>query len=266
MTPQALLGRAIGSAQVRLARNVKINACRNRLSEPVISFTFDDFPRSALTEGGRMVREAGWVATYFTAGSFCGRRFDGLDYFDRDDLLRAESEGHEIACHTFSHLRLRTAPPAAILQDLQRNADFLNNIFPGRAVSSFAYPYGDLNITTKRLIGAYFPNGRGIWHGLNAGRIDFAQLKAIPLERRYLDNLDIGFWLDRAVASNAWLIFFTHDVSEHPTDFGCRPDQLARIIREVSRRGIRVLPVKEAAMAASAGEEEEESSQPMFAK
>ncbi|HLI20508.1 MAG TPA: polysaccharide deacetylase family protein, partial [Stellaceae bacterium] len=89
-----------------MTRNVKAHALTTRLREPVVSFSFDDFPRSALTEGGRILKQAGWVGTYFTAGSFCGRTIDGTEYFTREDVLRAAEEGHEIACHTFSHLRL----------------------------------------------------------------------------------------------------------------------------------------------------------------
>ena len=69
----ALLSRAAKAAQVRLARNIKLNALDTHLEEPVVSFTFDDFPRSALTVGGRVLRAHGWAGTYFTAG-VSGRR------------------------------------------------------------------------------------------------------------------------------------------------------------------------------------------------
>jgi len=133
-----LLARAAKSANVRLARNVKLNALDTRLKEAVVSFTFDDFPRSALHEGGRMLRERGWAGTYFAAGSFCGRRVDGIDYFDRDDLVRAAEEGHEIGCHTFGHLRLPETRPQDIEADLRRNAEFVADALPGHRLSSFA--------------------------------------------------------------------------------------------------------------------------------
>ncbi|MGZ6012840.1 MAG: hypothetical protein ACXWK0_13450, partial [Caulobacteraceae bacterium] len=79
-----LLSRAATSARVRLTRNVKLNGLDTHLAEPVVSFTFDDFPRSALTEGGGVLRERGWAGTYYAAGGFCGRRVEGLDYYDQD--------------------------------------------------------------------------------------------------------------------------------------------------------------------------------------
>lgn len=233
-------------AQVRLTRNIKVHALTTHLHEPIVSFSFDDFPRSALTEGGRILKEAGWAGTYFAAGSFCGRTEGGIDYFTREDLLRAEEEGHEIACHTFSHLRLAGERAPAILDDLARNAAFLHEHLPALRLSSFAYPYGDVRLPQKRLIAGQFPISRGIWPGLNAGRMDFGELKAVSLERG-LDLAQIRDWLDRAKRQNAWLIFFTHDVSMQPSDYGCTPAAFARIVALVAKAGIKVLPVKNAA-------------------
>jgi peptidoglycan/xylan/chitin deacetylase (PgdA/CDA1 family) len=242
----ALLSRAAKAAQVRLARNVALNALDTRLAEPVVSFTFDDFPRSSLHEGGRMLRERGWTGTYFAAGSFCGRRVDGLDYFDRDDLMQAAEQGHEIGCHTFGHLRLPDTRPEAIEADLERNAGFVAEALPGQRMSSFAYPFGDLHLGQKALIARRFPICRGIWPGLNTGRMDFAQLKAVSLERRMAEGFDVEAWLDRAQAERGWLIFFTHDVSDDPTPYGSTRRAFEAVADAVARRGIRVLPVKNA--------------------
>jgi peptidoglycan/xylan/chitin deacetylase (PgdA/CDA1 family) len=241
-----LLQRAAKAAGVRLARNVKLNGLDTQLDQPVVSFTFDDFPRSALAEGGRILRERGWTGTYFAAGGFCGRQVDGLDYFSRDDLVQAADEGHEIGCHTFGHLRLPETAPADIATDLDRNAAFIAEAIPGHRLSSFAYPYGDLDLGRKALLARRFPICRGIWPGINAGRMDFAQLKAVPLERRSLDSLDVEAWLDKAQAARGWLIFFTHDLSDDPSPYGCSRRAFEAVADAVAKRGLRVLPVKNA--------------------
>ena len=243
----AFLSRAAKAAQVRLARNIPLNGLDTRLEAPVVSFTFDDFPRSALTEGGRILRERGWAGAYFAAGGFCGRTVDGIDYFDRDDLIQASEQGHEIACHTFGHLRLPETGAADIQADLDRNAEFIAEVLPDQRLSSFAYPYGDLDLGKKALIAKRFPVCRGIWPGINAGRMDFAQLKAVPLERRSLDGLDIEAWLDQAEKARGWLIFFTHDVSDDPSPYGCDRKRFEAVADAVARRGLRVLPLKNAA-------------------
>ncbi|MGH6828678.1 MAG: polysaccharide deacetylase family protein [Rhizomicrobium sp.] len=250
--PEGLLARAVVSARTRAVRSLKLRALRSHLGEPLVSFSFDDFPRSALTVGGEILRNAGWTGTYYVAGSICGRRIAGIDYFDREDLIRAEREGHEIGCHTFSHFRLGSVASSVILADLERNADFVRSLLPQRRLSSFAYPFGDVGLRAKVLMARQFPVCRGIWAGLNRGRMDFAQLRSVGIERRSLDESAIESWLDRAVASKAWLIFFMHDISDNPTPFGCPRDVFARIVASVARRRIKVLPVKNAAGLAAA--------------
>jgi hypothetical protein len=103
------------------------------------------------------------------------------------------------------------------------------------------------SVLRKALIAGRFPICRGIWPGLNRGRMDFAQLKAVALGRDQVADIDIDAWLDRATAAKAWLIFFTHDVSDDPSRCGCPTKRFASIVEAVARRGIKVLPVKNAA-------------------
>jgi hypothetical protein len=68
----------------------------------------------------------------------------------------------------------------------------------------------------------------------------------VALERRSLDSLDIDAWLDRTLAARGWLIFFTHDVSDDPSPYGCSRKAFETVADAVARRGFRVLPVKNA--------------------
>jgi len=76
--------------------------------------------------------------------------------------------------------------------------------------------------------------------------MDFAQLKAVSLEERMSEGFDVEAWLDRAQAERAWLIFFTHDVSDNPSPYGAGRRAFEAVADAVARRGIRVLPVKNA--------------------
>ena len=53
--------------------------------------------------------------------------------------------------------------------------------------------------------------------------------------------------LDEAKETNGWVIFFTHDVSDNPSPYGCLPRQLADVVQAVIDRGIEILPIKNAA-------------------
>lgn len=234
-------------------RSIKLRTFDSHITEPIVSFAFDDFPHSALTEGGRMVRDAGWRGTFYTAGGFCGRHVDGIDYFTHDDLIQADREGHEIGCHTFSHANLRTLTAPEILDELRLNAAFIREILPGYTFSSFAYPFGELRLRNKALLAKQFSMCRGVGGGLNAGRIDFAQLRSVLLGPGSFEDLRIDAWLERAVASKAWLVFFTHDISDDPSPYGCRASVFAKTIESIARRGIKVLPVNSAGELASGG-------------
>jgi hypothetical protein len=76
--------------------------------------------------------------------------------------------------------------------------------------------------------------------------MDFAQLKAVSLEQRMSEGLDVEAWLDRAEAERGWLIFFTHDVSDDPSPYGSSRRRFEAVADAVARRGVRVLPVKNA--------------------
>src|SRR5688572_7340869 len=106
----------------RLARNWTLQAVRNRAIAPLVSFSFDDFPRSAATAGAQVLKDFGVKGSYFVSGGRAGRHIDGLDQFVEDDLINMAEAGHEIGCHTFGHIALPGSRPAAIRDDLLRNA------------------------------------------------------------------------------------------------------------------------------------------------
>jgi peptidoglycan/xylan/chitin deacetylase (PgdA/CDA1 family) len=242
----AIWDRARTAFSERLTRNWSPHALPSRATAPVVSFSFDDFPRSAAREGAQILREFGVKGTYFVAGARAGKHLDEVDQFTKDDLLAVAEAGHEIGCHTFGHIRLPSASHAEITDDLLRNQEFVRQVLGDYTMCSFAYPDGDVSITTKALVGRWFPICRGIWGGVNHRRIDFMQLKAVSLGRSF-DRGHVEKILDDARETNGWVIFFTHDISDNPSPYGCRPGQLAGMLQSAMDRGIEILPIKNAA-------------------
>ena len=241
----AILNRARNSFSERVTRNWTPHALYSASNTPLVSITFDDFPRSAATTGARVLRAFDAKGTYFVAGGRAGRHLDGLDQFTDEDLLAVAEEGHEIGCHTFSHLRLPSAARGDVEADLGLNSAYIRRLLGEYTMTSFAYPFGAASIPSKSFLHDRFPFCRGIWSGINKGRVDFAQLRAVPLDHR-LDLAQLARLLDEAERSNGWLIFFTHDVSESPSPYGCKTRDLALLLEGVTKRGIPVLPVRDA--------------------
>jgi peptidoglycan/xylan/chitin deacetylase (PgdA/CDA1 family) len=227
-------------------RNIPVKLIRSRLDRPVASITFDDFPRSAWTIGGPILARHDARATYYAAGRFCGQTEDGLDYYSAEDLAAIRAAGHEIGCHTFSHLYGTGQTSAALDEDTDRNQAFVADLLGDYPLSSFAYPYGDVSPRTKLLFSARFPTSRGIRRGVNAGVIDLAQLKAIGLEHKAWNPRAIERAIASAVRRRGWIIFFTHDVSDDPSPYGVTPRMLDHLLVAVRAAGVDILPVKHA--------------------
>jgi hypothetical protein len=56
---------------VRTALFARTVAMRNRRA--IVSFTFDDFPSSAVSNGARLLEDHGARGTFYLTGSYCGR-------------------------------------------------------------------------------------------------------------------------------------------------------------------------------------------------
>ncbi len=238
------------------AHRLPVKTVRSRLERPLASITFDDFPKSAWTVGGPILAEADARATYYTAGGFCGRTVDGIEYYDADDLAAVIRAGHEVGCHSYSHNMAPTLSSGALCVDADRNAQALRAL-TGASLGSYAYPYGEVSPRTKIAMGRRFASSRGIRAGVNSGRIDLAELRAVPLEARVWRPDLIRNAVKAAQDKVGWLILFTHDVSDHPSPYGCTPAMLGEALARIRDAGIEILPVKHAMARAVFSEPEE---------
>jgi peptidoglycan/xylan/chitin deacetylase (PgdA/CDA1 family) len=202
----------------------------------VISFTFDDFPRSALTAGGAILERHGGRGTYYTALDLAGTQGMLGPMFEPDDVGAAHRRGHEIACHTFRHVNCAQTGVREIVADIADNAAALAALIEGFAPVNFAYPYGELSLGAKRALGARFWSCRGITEGFNCGMVDLAELRVTAVHASGYQAEAFCRLIDRAISAGGWLIFYTHDVSEAPSPFGCTPEQLEAIVSYAAER------------------------------
>lgn len=229
-----------------VTRAIPSKLVKSKLHRAVASFTFDDFPKCAWTEGGPVLRAYDARATYYVAGSRCGTVADGTRQFDRDDLVALAEAGHEIGCHSFAHRPVRSVSSRELCADIARNAAFVRDVIGPVALESYAYPHGDVGPRTKLLHGRLFASSRGIRSGVNAGMLDLALLKVVPIHEIAHRPALLDEVIETATARAGWIIFLTHDVQDHPEMYGCTPRTLARTLEAMRTTGIEILPVKEA--------------------
>ncbi|MCC5997180.1 MAG: polysaccharide deacetylase family protein [Oceanicaulis sp.] len=243
-TPYIPAGGLTGKLRRLAARALAVTPLTIALDRPLISFTFDDFPKSAAGNGASILEEFGWRATYFAAAGFTGRTTHLGEMHDIGDLKDLKARGHEIACHTYAHDDLSQMSAAEALAGCAKNREYLSSQGVETKFETFAFPYGEAAPATKRaLLGAYRAL-RGVRPGINRGRADRGLLKAVPL-----DGGEYG--LGRALqavadvkAEPGWLIFYGHDVRTGPSSWGCSPQFLETVCRACE--GLDVRPMARA--------------------
>ncbi len=230
----------------RLARAIRTRGLRLRSQKPIVSFTFDDAPRSAVSNGAPILEEAGACGTYYVAGGLVGTISDNWAHWDADDLRRLCERGHELGCHTYSHARAPDLDSQAFRREAETNQDFVARACGDVRLTSFAWPFGDVSLARKAQAQAMYASCRGINPGVNSGVADLGLLKAVALYDQTRDDAAMGAWFDKAQAANGWLIFYTHDVQVSPTQYGASADQLRHAVNMALGRDFEILTVRNA--------------------
>jgi peptidoglycan/xylan/chitin deacetylase (PgdA/CDA1 family) len=230
----------------RLARDWVTAPHRLQNAGPMVSFTFDDVPKSAATTGAEMLGEYDARGTFYVAGSLADQWSGHWAGFSADDIVRLHHDGHEIACHTFSHLRTTDLDATTMAAEIDRNRRYLTTLDPSIKIENFAYPFGLASVARKGQLRKAFRSSRGILPGVNSGIVDLQFLRAMPLTEEHIDRDGIDRAFDEAVAKNGWLIFYGHDVETAPSPYGCMPQLLRHALDAAVRRNIPAVSVANA--------------------
>lgn len=228
--------------QRRMARHVNRHMIHPQLDRGLISLSFDDCPRSVVDNALPLIEARGWNATIYAAMSLCGTTNHLGLHMSEQDMIAAHSAGHEIGDHTFTHIDGMTAGPDGVMDDIARNRASFKTLGLPRA-ETFAYPYGEVTPSLKRCLNREFALSRGI-HTPVGGAID---LGLAASGRLYSDHIETTLDLIKTAArEKRWLILFGHDVRDDPSDFGCTPAELFRIIDTIAYLGLDVMTVRDA--------------------
>lgn len=234
-----------GKLRRRLALLSQRRPVRMRLDRPMITFSFDDAPASAADAGARTLELRGIRGTWYFSAGLAGQDGPMGAYAVEADARRLAQAGHEIACHTFTHLDCGQANARAIVEDVDRNARALK-AWGADPAESFAYPYGDVSVPAKRALGGRYRTLRTVQAGLVEDGADANQLPSVGIEGPEGEAAAMR-WLDRAAERRAWLILYTHDVAQAPSPWGCTTEALGHLIDAAQARGFDVVTAAEGA-------------------
>lgn len=234
-----------GKLRRRLVRLVHRRPLAKAPERPMVSFTFDDAPLTAAVAGAALLETRGLAGTYYVSAGLAGTEAPMGVCAEAVDYRRLAKAGHEIACHTYSHLDCGQASGPAALADVTRNAQAMAE-WGVEDLVSFAYPYGDVAGGPKQALAKRFSTLRALHHGLVEKGCDLNQAPAVGIEGPE-GEMVARRWLDEAKARTAWLILYTHDVRPDPSPWGCTPEVLARLIDRAVAEGFDVVTVREGA-------------------
>jgi len=231
-----------------------------RFAFSVVSFTFDDFPKSAFFEAGSILTRYGVLGTYYTSLGLMGKQSRLGTMYELEDLTELVHLGHELGCHTFGHCHSWNTPPNVYEREILKNQQTLAQVLPGASFQTFAYPHSAPRPAVKRVAARYFRCCRG--GGLRAGRYlhrhaaggqtfnlgvtDLNYLCSFFLEQSRDNPNAVKSMIDQNARARGWLIFATHDVCSDPSPFGCTPDFFEQVVQWSLESGARILPVVKA--------------------
>lgn len=213
---------------------------------PAISFSFDDFPRSAWLVGGRILEEHGARGTFYASFGLLGTDSVEGPLFTAEDARALLAKGHEIGCHTHDHLDAWETTGRAFEESVIRNAAAAAQVLPGLVMETLSYPKAQPRPAAKRAAGRHFACVRGGGQTLNTGTVDLNSLNSFFIDKRNReDPARFQEIIDRNSRVKGWLIFSTHDLGPSPSDFGCLPEFFEDVVKRAVASGARILPVRE---------------------
>jgi peptidoglycan/xylan/chitin deacetylase (PgdA/CDA1 family) len=212
---------------------------------PIVSFTFDDFPRTAYSAGGSILERFGARGTYYTAAGLMNTANELGEQFRSEDLDSLLEKGHELAGHTYSHISSRSVSCAAFCEDVEKGKKAIQEM-TGVDSTNFAYPFGEVTVQCKRTLGPSLTSARSIIPGFNGPEVDLNLLRANSLYGDLASAERAEELIRENVEKKSWLIFYTHDVRSNPSAFGCTPELLEAAVFSAIRSRCRILTVGEA--------------------
>lgn len=216
-------------------------------AQPIISFACDDGRRSQLTKMASALDKHGWSATAYLIVEYLGLA-NKITY----DEAKLELEGKrrwEIAGHAYSIAAhdngMTTLSPAALDQEMRNLRGWLQ-AGNHKGADLFAYPLGDETPAVVEVVSRYFRTARQITR-VPYQNFDLDQpyrVRSVSLSSS--DSLATAkLWVDKAVASDVWLIITVHDLVDGTPTAGSEwpMADFQALVDYIATKTVRVMPV-----------------------
>ena len=99
------------------------------------------------------------------------------------------------------------------------------------------------SFTATMRLQSRFAGCRSSQSGLNIGTPDLGRLRSIRLYNRLIGPDDVSDLIKQAVTRTTWPIFYTHDIAQMPSRFGCTISLFEHALKSAISAGAEIRPV-----------------------
>ncbi|MEN9390397.1 MAG: hypothetical protein RLZZ283_497 [Candidatus Parcubacteria bacterium] len=214
----------------------------NPFPEGMITFVFDDAPKSVYENARAILNAANIKATHPAITNFVGT----TGYMTWTNLATLKSEGNEIDSHTRTHPDLTTLTPAQLTSEVV--GSFTDLVAHGTTPTTFVYPLGGVSDTVKAAVkNAGYKAARGSYFGLNTPSTDRYALFDQHVESDTTIE-EVQSWIDQAKRDKRWLILELHEQKENGGQYSNTPAMLQSIVNYVKSTGIKAVTLHQGSL------------------
>ena len=226
--------RLLKSARNSIYENVYPSRININNRNTIFSFSFDDVPISAMRVGARILESHSAPGTFYVAMGMSDVETNSCqrEYLNDEDLILLQNKGHDVQCHTYNHLSAKRNSPKVLLEDCEKNFTRLRKVLKGKRMDHFAFPFGEVSLRAKKVLNKRYKTMRSVEHGINVGITDASHLRGVSLCNIDFDRARINKAIQAALDKNAWVIFFTHEVCDSPSDWGTNTNDFKWVVEQ----------------------------------
>ena len=222
-------------------RKVTQNGAR-AWQRPLLSYAFDDGWLSAYNNSIARLNRAGQKGTFYINPS----SIDTPGFMTTANVAALNTQGHELASHSYEHIDLTRLANTEINHQLQHANDYFRQVFGMQSVN-FATPLGNDDAQLQFYARKYYTSMRGTQDGINTKQsFDPYNIQVLYVGKD-LSLSRLKETIAQTQAAHGWLILVYHRIDEATADkTSITPDQFNSHIDTIEASDITVMTVNKA--------------------